>query len=183
MRHALLAVLLAAAAHAETPAEKQAAAAAAAPVTGVPEQAKTGADAAFREGAPSDETIVRGEDGKPKKVRLTKPDLTAKPVKPDVPPPASAEAKPFPHPALLMGASAVLGGVQGWFSYGLFGAATGAGLGLAAAWLFTKGDKGGSFGLSLGAIIGGFLGGPIGGLIGAAIGFGVGHVLGPKIGL
>ncbi len=79
---------------------------------------------------------------------------------------------------LVMGGAALLGGLQGWFSAGIIGAAAGAGLGLAAAWLFHKKDYGGAFGVTAGAIIGTAFGGPIGGLIGAVVGGIIGHFLG-----
>jgi hypothetical protein len=79
---------------------------------------------------------------------------------------------------LMMGGAAVLGGLQGWLSAGLVGAAAGAGLGLAAAWLFHKKDYGGAFGVTAGAIIGTAFGGPIGGLVGAVVGGVIGHFLG-----
>jgi hypothetical protein len=79
---------------------------------------------------------------------------------------------------LMLGGAAVLGGLQGWFAAGVVGAAAGAGLGLAAAWLFSRKDYGGAFGVTAGAIIGTAFGGPIGGLIGAAVGGIVGHFLG-----
>lgn len=83
---------------------------------------------------------------------------------------------------LMLGGAALLGGLQGWFSAGLLGAAAGAGLGLAAAWLFHKKDYGASFGVTAGAIIGTAFGGPIGGLIGAAVGGVIGHFLGKLFG-
>ena len=79
-----------------------------------------------------------------------------------------------------MAGSAALGALQGWFSAGLLGAAAGAGLGLAAAWLFHKKDYGGAFGITAGAIIGTAFGGPIGGLIGAVVGGILGHFLGKQ---
>ncbi len=79
---------------------------------------------------------------------------------------------------LMLGGAAALGGLQGWFAAGLVGAAAGAGLGLAAAWLFHKKDYGGAFGVTAGAIIGTAFGGPIGGLVGAVVGGIIGHFLG-----
>lgn len=79
---------------------------------------------------------------------------------------------------LILGGAAALGGLQGWFTAGLLGAAAGAGLGIAAAWLFHKKDYGGAFGVTAGAIVGTALGGPIGGLIGAVVGGLIGHFLG-----
>ncbi|MBI3288635.1 MAG: hypothetical protein HYZ74_03855 [Elusimicrobia bacterium] len=52
---------------------------------------------------------------------------------------------------LVMAGAAALGGLQGWFSAGLLGATSGAGLGLVAAWLFSKKDYGGAFGVMAGA--------------------------------
>lgn len=83
---------------------------------------------------------------------------------------------------LMMAGAAALGGLQGWFAAGLLGAAAGAGLGLAAAWLFHKKDYGGAFGVTAGAIIGTAFGGPIGGLIGAVVGGVIGHFLGKLFG-
>lgn len=96
----------------------------------------------------------------------------------DVPTPMSKQDPDKLSHGLILGGAAVLGGLQGWFSAGLVGAAAGAGLGLAAAWLFSKKDYGGAFGVTAGAIIGTAFGGPLGGLIGAAIGGIVGHFLG-----
>jgi hypothetical protein len=98
-----------------------------------------------------------------------------------VEPPAGVEKKSDGSKlstGLMMGGAAVLGGLQGWFAAGLVGAAAGAGLGLAAAWLFHKKDYGGAFGVTAGAIIGTAFGGPIGGLIGAVVGGILGHFLG-----
>lgn len=79
---------------------------------------------------------------------------------------------------LMVGSAAFLTGMQGWFAGGLAGAASGAGLGLAAAWLFHKGDYGGAFGVTAGAIIGTAVGGPLGGIVGAVAGGILGHSLG-----
>lgn len=114
-----------------------------------------------------------------KSVRLSKP-TGEKAAKVVVPAPVEKKKEEGSKltSGLIMGGAAVLGGLQGWFSAGLLGAAAGAGLGLAAAWLFHKKDYGGAFGVTAGAIIGTAFGGPIGGLIGAVVGGIVGHFLG-----
>lgn len=94
------------------------------------------------------------------------------------PPPAKDEPRSKLSGGLMMAGAAALGGLQGYLSAGLIGAAAGAGVGLAAAWLFKKKDYGGAFGMTAGAIIGTAFGGPIGGLIGAVVGGIVGHFLG-----
>lgn len=115
-----------------------------------------------------------------KSVRLTKPGPDARRDKTVVPNPVEKKDDGGSKltSGLVMGGAAALGGLQGWFSAGLLGAAAGAGLGLAAAWLFHKKDYGGAFGVTAGAIIGTAFGGPIGGLIGAVVGGIVGHFLG-----
>ncbi|MBI2385928.1 MAG: hypothetical protein HYV14_07930 [Elusimicrobia bacterium] len=145
----------------------------------------SGGDAAAREAAgrsfdgnPASETVVAGRDanGSP---RLAKAAPIERPAKKE-PPPAGKDANGGSKltSGLVMGGAALLGGLQGWFSAGLLGAAAGAGLGLAAAWLFHKKDYGGAFGVTAGAIIGTAFGGPIGGLIGAVVGGVIGHFLG-----
>lgn len=123
---------------------------------------------------------VDGRGSIRKGLPLQKPDLTAGATRAgaDVPNPMSKEDPNKLSHGLILGGAAVLGGLQGWFSAGLVGAAAGAGLGLAAAWLFSKKDYGGAFGVTAGAIIGTAFGGPLGGLIGAAVGGIVGHFLG-----
>jgi hypothetical protein len=102
-----------------------------------------------------------------------------------VEPPLGVEQKPEGGKiatGLMLAGGAALGGLQGWFAAGLLGAAAGAGLGLAAAWLYHKKDYGAAFGLTAGAIIGTAFGGPIGGLIGAVVGGLIGHFLGKLFG-
>lgn len=104
---------------------------------------------------------------------------------PKVEPPLGVEKKPGKSKissGLVMAGAAALGGLQGWFAAGLLGAAAGAGLGLAAAYLFHKKNYGAAFGVTAGAIIGTAFGGPIGGLIGAVVGGVVGHFLGKLFG-
>jgi hypothetical protein len=81
-------------------------------------------------------------------------------------------------PWAVYAGSAVLGGVQGYLSAGLFGAAGGVILGLGAASLYQNGHHAAAFGWTLGGIVGGFLGGPIGALAGAVLGALVGHLVG-----
>jgi hypothetical protein len=102
----------------------------------------------------------------------------------DVGPPSAAPVsgpfdlmKRIPPWAVYTGA-AVLGGVQGYLSAGLFGAAGGVVLGLGAAALYQRGDPAAAFGWTLGGIVGAALGGPIGALLGAAVGAVAGHFLG-----
>jgi hypothetical protein len=144
-----------------------------------PAQARDGASAAMDGGAPNGDSVADdGTRGVKKGVPLTKgakPSLSG-PAAP--PPPAAKEEGGKLSTGLMMGGAAALGGLQGYLSAGLVGAAAGAGLGLAAAWLFHKKDYGGAFGLTAGAIIGTAFAGPLGGLIGAAIGGIVGHFLG-----
>ncbi|MDE2510714.1 MAG: hypothetical protein KGL74_06295 [Elusimicrobia bacterium] len=94
------------------------------------------------------------------------------------PPPAEEPKGGKLGTELMLGGAALLGGLQGWFGAGVVGAAAGAGLGLAAAWLFHKKDYGGAFGVTAGAIVGTALAGPIGGLVGAVVGGLLGHFLG-----
>lgn len=103
---------------------------------------------------------------------------------PRVEPPLVVEKKPKSKisSGLMLAGATALGGLQGWFTAGMLGAVAGAGLGLAAAWLFQKKDYGASFGVTAGAIIGTAFGGPIGGLIGAVVGGVIGHVLGKLFG-
>jgi hypothetical protein len=129
------------------------------------------------------DAVVAGADGRPavrKGIPLQKSDgSVAAPL--EIVPPAP-DSKPAPghklSSALVLGGAALLGGLQGWFGAGWLGAAAGAGLGLAAAWLFQRKDYGGAFGVTAGAIIGTALAGPVGGLIGAAVGGFLGHFLG-----
>ncbi|MFH2205121.1 MAG: hypothetical protein ABIJ96_18580 [Elusimicrobiota bacterium] len=80
------------------------------------------------------------------------------------------------------GGAALLGGLQGFFTGGPLGALAGAGMALAGAHFYKKGDYGASFGIVGGAIIGTALGGPIGGLIGAVVGGLLGHFIGGLFG-
>lgn len=134
------------------------------------------------DGNPASETVVTGRD-RTGAARLAKAAPIERPTKKE-PPPAGGkeEGSGKLGTGLVMGGAALLGGMQGWFSAGLLGAAAGAGLGLAAAWLFHKKDYGGAFGVTAGAIIGTAFGGPIGGLIGAAVGGVIGHFLGKLFG-
>lgn len=135
----------------------------------------------FDANAAQDRTVVA-----PGVTRGAKPLAKAGPGarEPKVEPPLGVEQKPKSKisSGLVMAGAAALGGLQGWFAAGLLGAAAGAGLGLAAAWLFHKKDYGAAFGVTAGAIIGTAFGGPIGGLIGAVVGGVVGHFLGKLFG-
>lgn len=145
----------------------------------------SGSDSAIRDGAArpfdgnpdSDEEVVgRDSTGAP---RLAKAAKAERP--PRAEPPLSDGGKKEGSKlstGLMLGGAAALGGLQGWFAAGLVGAAAGAGLGLAAAWLFHKKDYGGAFGVTAGAIIGTAIAGPIGGLVGAVVGGLIGHFLG-----
>ena len=144
--------------------------------------ASAGDDAAAREAAaqpfdgnPAEENTVVAPGQTRKAARLAKPSPASLQAK--VEPPLGVEKRPTGNKlttGLVMGGAAVLGGLQGWFAAGLLGAAAGIGLGLAAAWLFHKGDYGGAFGVTAGAIIGS----AFGGLIGAVVGGVLGHFLG-----
>lgn len=140
--------------------------------------AREGAAIPFDGGVPSDQTVVA--PGVTRKAKpLAKSAAGTRELRTE--PPPGVEKKPDGgklSSGLVMGGAALLGGLQGWFSAGLIGAAAGAGLGLAAAWLFHKKDYGGAFGVTAGAIIGTAFGGPIGGLIGAVVGGVIGHFLG-----
>lgn len=145
----------------------------------------SGDDASVREraarpfdGSPESETVVAGRDRTGAAVLARSSPVERAPRK--EPPPAGERGAGTSRlsTGLMMGGAALLGGMQGWFSAGLLGAAAGAGLGLAAAWLFHKKDYGGAFGVTAGAIIGTAFGGPIGGLIGAVVGGVIGHFLG-----
>jgi hypothetical protein len=145
------------------------------------DQAKDGASAALDGNAVSDDAVA--DDGTrtiKKGAALGRPmDLTA--ARRDAPPAPGAEKENDGSKlgtGLMLGGAAVLGGLQGWFGAGLVGAAAGAGLGLAAAWLFHKKDYGGAFGVTAGAIIGTAVAGPLGGLVGAVVGGLLGHFLG-----
>ena len=145
----------------------------------------TGDDAADRErtsqafdGNPEAGAVVAGRETTGK-ARLIKFSRVEKPRRKEPPPAGGTEPGGSKlSSGIMMAGAALLGGMQGWFSAGLLGAAAGAGLGLAAAWLFNKKDYGGAFGVTAGAIIGTALGGPIGGVIGAVVGGLVGHFLG-----
>ncbi len=143
-------------------------------------------DAAAREAAaqsfdgnPAEENTVVAPGQTRKAVRLAKPSRASLEAKAE--PPLGVEKHPTGNKlttGLVLGGAAVIGGLQGWFAAGLLGAVAGAGLGVAAAWLFHKGDYGGAFGVTAGAIIGSAFGGPIGGLIGAVVAGVLGHFLG-----
>lgn len=145
-----------------------------------PAQAKDAASAAMDGGAPNDSAVA--DDGT-RRIRrgipLSRPASLTVAGKDSPPPPSTKdEGRGKLASGLMMAGAALLGGLQGWFSAGIVGAAAGAGLGLAAAWLFHKKDYGGAFGVTAGAIIGTAFGGPIGGVIGAVVGGIVGHFLG-----
>jgi hypothetical protein len=143
-------------------------------------QAKDASAAAFDGGAPNGDEVADGGAGSVKKGIPLRPASAAKLPGKDSPPPPASEKKSSGNisTGLMLGGAALLGGLQGWFSAGLIGAAAGAGLGLAAAWMFHKGDYGAAFGMTAGAIIGTAFGGPIGSLVGAVVGGLVGHFLG-----
>jgi hypothetical protein len=162
-------------------ARDQALGAASVPFSGDEGSLRQGAARPFDGGSASD-TVVAGRDATGG-ARLAKAAPTERRASAE--PPSAIEKKPVGSKlttGLMLGGSAALGGLQGWFAGGLLGAAAGAGLGLAAAWLFHKGDYGGAFGVTAGAIIGTAFGGPIGGLIGAVVGGVIGHFLGKLFG-
>jgi hypothetical protein len=148
--------------------------------------AGTGDETTTREAAARPFDGSRAEDN-----TVVAPGVTRRSVSLAKPAPGSTQAKVEPPlgvekpssgskltSGIIMGGAAILGGLQGWFAAGLLGAVAGAGLGLAAAWLFHKKDYGAAFGVTAGAIIGTAFGGPIGGLIGAVVGGILGHFLG-----
>ena len=141
-------------------------------------QAKDAADAAFNGGTTNGDSIPDGTNSIKKGIPLTAATIGQSPGE-DVPTPPSEEEKPKRlSSGLMLAGAAALGGLQGWFTAGAIGLAAGAGMGLAAAWLFHEKDYGGAFGVTAGAIVGAVFGGPIGSLIGAAVGGLVGHFLG-----
>jgi len=152
--------------------------------------AVTGDNAAARDAAARPFDANTSEDGTvvaPGQIRKAAPLAKADPGarEPKVEPPLGVETKPGGSritSGVIMAGAAALGGLQGWFAAGLLGAAAGAGLGLAAAWLFHKKDYGGAFGVTAGAIIGTAFGGPVGALIGAVVGGVIGHFLGKLFG-
>lgn len=171
-----LAVLLCPAARAHD-ARAQAQDAAAVPLSGDDASVRERAARPF-DGSPESETVVAGRDRTGAAV-LARSSPAERAPKKEPPPIGEKGARSSKlSTGLMMGGAALLGGMQGWFSAGLLGAAAGAGLGLAAAWLFHKKDYGGAFGVTAGAIIGTAFGGPIGGLIGAVVGGVIGHFLG-----
>lgn len=176
---ALVALLLPAVTRAHD-ARSQAHDAAAAPSGGDDAAARDSAGRSF-DGNPASETVVVGRD-RTGAARLAKAAPIERSARKEPPPAGESPTGGKLTPGLVMGGAALLGGMQGWFSAGLLGAAAGAGLGLAAAWLFHKKDYGGAFGVTAGAIIGTAFGGPIGGLIGAVVGGVVGHFLGKLFG-
>ena len=137
-------------------------------------------DAAARsfDGNPASDAVVAGRDSRGRPLLAKSAPVERRTA---AEPPAAGDKNSGSNKlttGLILGSAAVIGGLQGWFAAGLVGAAAGAGLGLAAAWLFHKKDYGGAFGVTAGAIIGTAFGGPIGGLIGAVVGGIIGHFLG-----
>lgn len=171
----LLLLLCAAPARADN-AERQARDAAVVPLSGDDASVRERAARAF-DGSPESATVVAGRDRTGAAV-LARSSPVERAPRQEPPPAGESRSGGKLTSGLVMGGAALLGGMQGWFSAGLLGAAAGAGLGLAAAWLFHKKDYGGAFGVTAGAIIGTAFGGPIGGLIGAAVGGLIGHLLG-----
>ncbi|MDP3542815.1 MAG: hypothetical protein Q8T11_10165 [Elusimicrobiota bacterium] len=173
----LLSLLLCAAPARAENAESQARDAAVVPLSGDDASVRESAARPF-DGSPESETVVAGRDRTGAAVLArSSPVERASKKEPPLAGEQGARSSKL-STGLMMGGAALLGGMQGWFSAGLLGAAAGAGLGLAAAWLFHKKDYGGAFGVTAGAIIGTALGGPIGGLIGAVVGGVIGHFLG-----
>jgi len=129
------------------------------------------------DGNPAEENVVVAPGVTRKAMRFAKPGAEERRVEPPMPVEKKEKSGKL-GTGLMMGGAAALGGLQGFLSAGIIGAAAGAGLGLAAAWLFHKKDYGGAFGVTAGAIIGTAFGGPIGGLIGAVVGGVIGHFLG-----
>lgn len=173
----LLPLLLCAAPARAGTAERQAQDAAVVPLSGDDASVRERAARPF-DGSPESETVVAGRDRTGAAV-LAKSSPVERAPKREPPPIGEKGARSSQlSTGLMMGGAALLGGMQGWVSAGLLGAAAGAGLGLAAAWLFHKKDYGGAFGVTAGAIVGTALGGPIGGLIGAVVGGVIGHFLG-----
>ncbi|UPT74381.1 MAG: hypothetical protein M0D55_01130 [Elusimicrobiota bacterium] len=173
----LILALLSSSASRGEDARVQAADAAAAIPSGSDAAARTRAGRAFDGNPEADADVVgRETGGAPRLARSAPAERRAAPE----PPVAGGDKKKGSNlsTGLLLGGSAALGGLQGWFAAGALGAVAGAGLGLAAAWLFHKKDYGGAFGVTAGAIIGTALAGPVGGLIGAVVGGVIGHFLG-----
>ncbi|MCR4294221.1 MAG: hypothetical protein NUW21_01705 [Elusimicrobia bacterium] len=162
-------------------AERQARDAAVVPLSGDDASVRERAARPF-DGSPESQTVVAGRNRTGTAVLARSSPAERAPRK--EPPPIGGKDAGSSRlsSGLMMGGAALLGGLQGWFSAGLLGAAAGAGLGLAAAWLFHKKDYGGAFGVTAGAIVGTALGGPIGGLIGAVVGGVIGHFLGKIFG-
>lgn len=146
---------------------------------GDPDAAREAAARPFDANRAEDNTVVApGVTRRASPLTKPRPDERRGKAEPPNPVEKKAESGSKVSSGLMMGGAAALGGLQGWLSAGLVGAAAGAGLGLAAAWLFHKKDYGGAFGVTAGAIIGTAFGGPIGGLIGAVVGGVIGHFLG-----
>lgn len=149
---------------------------------GSPENAKLDSSRAFDANGDGGTTDATGSNDASRRLGLTKPTprATVDPDKdaPPAPKDKKDRAKGDLSTGLMLGGAAALGGLQGFMATGIVGAFAGAGLGLAAAWLFHKKDYGGAFGVTAGAIVGTALGGPIGGLIGAVAGGLLGHFLG-----
>jgi hypothetical protein len=143
------------------------------------ERAQAAAGASFTGGRSASAVTETGSLSGPPPGAALGPSTGDHPLPQTVPPaPPAAPAEKKISSDLVLGGAAVLGGLQGWFAAGLVGAAAGAGLGLAAAWLFNKKDYGGAFGMTAGAIIGTAVAGPLGAVVGAAVGGLLGHFLG-----
>lgn len=173
----LLALLLRPAPARAIEALPQARDAAAVPVAGDDASRRESAAAPF-DGNPASQTSVVGRDstGAPVLAKTAPRDRAARPEPPAAPEKEGGRSRL--SAGLMLAGAGLLGGLQGWFSAGLLGAAAGAGLGLAAAWLFHKKDYGGAFGVTAGAIVGTAIAGPVGGLVGAVVGGLLGHFLG-----
>jgi hypothetical protein len=144
-----------------------------------PAQAKDAADAPFDGRTLNGDSV--SDDGTrtiKKGIPLTAAAPSGLPAKASPPPPDGEKPKGNLPMELEMGGAAVLGGLPGLLAGHLGVALAGAGMGIAAAWLFHKGDYGAAFGVAAGGLIGAAVLGPFGGLIGAAVGGLLGHFLG-----
>ncbi|MBI5597626.1 MAG: hypothetical protein HY928_16170 [Elusimicrobia bacterium] len=143
-----------------------------------PEGAKSGVGASFDgNGAASTppEAVAAAARGgrRPALTADALPTQAKKRAEPPAPKPPSKSTK-----RLIAVGAGLAGAANGLFRGGVFGALTGAALGVSACLLAMRGDYGAAVGVSAGGAVGTLIGGPLGGLIGALVGGVIGHFVG-----